>query len=100
AVVPADRVDTAAELAHAVDLRDVRCEVAGQLPVEVRRDVRVAGVDAGVEHPDLDRLLARLDLPRQVGADHPQTPQLRVERVHPDGLLTRRGPGLAGPAVL
>ena len=44
------------ELARPVDLGHVGREVAGQLPVEVRRDVGVAGVDAGVEDADPDLL--------------------------------------------
>jgi hypothetical protein len=86
-VVVVDRVDAAAELARPVDRgaggvrRDVDGEVAGQRGVEVRRDVRVRAVHAGVEHADVHPPVTGLPAAGQVGADHLQAPQLVVQRV-------------------
>jgi hypothetical protein len=50
-IVGVGRVDAGRHLAGPVDQRDVGDEVAAQPAVEVGRDVRVDGVDAGVDDP-------------------------------------------------
>ena len=66
AVVVVVRVDATAELTRAVEhatvgvVRDVDREVARELVVEVRRDVRVRAVHTGVENADVHALVAGL----------------------------------------
>ena len=56
-VVLVDRVHAARVLAGAVDVGHVGDEVAAQRLVEVRRDVRVGAVDAGVDDADASTFL-------------------------------------------
>ena len=83
-VVHVRGVDTPGVLARTVDRLDVGREVAREGTVEVRRDVEVASVDAGVEDPDAD-LVAGLVAARLEGVDHLVAPQQAVERVGPLG---------------
>ena len=103
-VVDVRRVDAARDLARPVDLRavrvdrDVRREVAAQRGVEVRRDVRVRAVHAGVDDAD-PHALALLALVGALGggADLRHVPLQAGERLL---ALARRGlpvpPRLAG----
>ena len=84
-------------LARAVDERDVGREVAAQRPREVRRDVRMLAVHAGVDDPDQHVLAAPLLRVGAVGrrVDHLHVPLERCERLHPvaaaaAGLVGRR----------
>src|SRR5690606_16230071 len=98
-------VDAATELARPVHHFAVRIgrhvdgEVARQVLVEVRRDVRVAAVHTGVDDADANLLVTRLYVARQVGADHGQAPQLVVHRVHGRAGAALLG-GLGGLALL
>src|SRR5699024_4015285 len=80
-VVDVSGIDTTVVLARPVDLGDVGDEVARELVVEVRRDVRVAGVDARVDAADLDPLVTRLDLVRPLRVDHVHAPELLVQGI-------------------
>src|SRR5690606_9166291 len=98
-------VDAATELARPVHHFAVRIgrhvdgEVARQVLVEVRRDVRVVAVHTGVDDADANLLVTRLYVARQVGADHGQAPQLVVHRVHGRAGAALLG-GLGGLALL
>ena len=96
AVVGTDRIETARHLTGAVDIGQVSGEVAGQPEAEVRGDVGVGGVEAGVEHPDSHAALARLDLAGLVGPHHLQAPQLVVQRVQPGHATVMRPPAQSG----
>ena len=63
-------------VALAVHERDVRGEVAAQVRVEVRRDVGMRPVDAGVHDPDEDSLVPALSRVGPVGGgvDHLHVP--------------------------
>jgi hypothetical protein len=97
-VVGVGRVDAGRHLAGPVDQRDVGDEVAAQPAVEVGRDVRVAGVDAGVDDPHhhAAALVEPVGAARG-GVDHPHVP-LPVG----EGLLAggRGGRALAGELAL
>src|SRR5690606_11255154 len=69
---------------------------------EVRGEVRVGVVDAGVDHGDGHLAAARVDLRGLVGADGPQVPLVGLERLAARR-LRRGGPdarGVRGPHVL
>ncbi len=89
AAVVVDGVDAAVELARTVQLGagrvggDVGDEVAREPCVEVRGQVGVASVDAGVEDADEHPPVARLLGAGRVRSDHAQAPEPRVERVEP-----------------
>jgi len=82
-IILVDRVDAAGALARTIDGGQVGDEVAARLLGEVRRDVGVVAIDAGVDDADEHTLAAALLIVGTIdsGADHLHVPLQVRERL-------------------